>query len=88
MLSNDPQRTEASISNVLEPVQLKLILKSVDDPYAQSANQAGMVAKNSRANMETLSRFSAGISVSFPEGQKEIFLNYHDVNSSYGTLAS
>jgi len=74
MCSNDAQRTEASISNVLEPVQLNLVLKLVDGLSSQRASQAGMVVKNHRAERGALSRFSAGISVSSPEGQKQIIL--------------
>jgi hypothetical protein len=75
MLSIKLQRTEASISsNVLEPVQLKLILKLVDGLFPQGALQPGMVVKKPRAERGALSRFSAGVSVSFPEGQKEIIV--------------
>jgi len=35
--------------------------------------QAGMVVKNPEAERGALSRFCRSISVSFPEGQKEIF---------------
>jgi len=74
MLSKKSQRTEASISsNVLEPVQLKLILKPVDGLFSQDASQAGMVVKKPEQNVGAPSRFSAGISLSFPEAQKQIF---------------
>jgi hypothetical protein len=50
MLSKKLQRTEASISsNVLEPVQLKLILKPEDGLFPQGASQASMVVKKPRA---------------------------------------
>lgn len=75
MLSKKLQWTEASISsNVLEPVQLKLILKLVDGLFPQGASQAGMVVKKPRAECGALSRFSAGVRVSSPEGQKQMFV--------------
>ena len=43
------QRTQAFRSNVLEPVQLKLLLNPVDGLFPQGASQAGMVVKMPRA---------------------------------------
>ena len=71
--SQDMQRTQASRSNVLEPVQLKLILNPVDGLFPQGASQAGMVVKNLEQNVGTLSRFRAGISVSFRGSKTNVF---------------
>ena len=43
------QRTQASRSNVSEPVQLKLLLNPVDGLFPQGASKAGMVVKMHRA---------------------------------------
>jgi hypothetical protein len=77
------QRTQVSRSNVLQPVQLKLILNPVDVLFAQGASQAGMVVKNPRADVGALAPFSAGISVSSPEGQKEKDLNTWSTLTSF-----
>jgi hypothetical protein len=73
MLSKKSQRTEASISsNVLEPVQLKLILKPVDGLFPQGAVGQAWLSKSLEQIVGALSRFSADIRVSSPEAQKQM----------------
>lgn len=72
--SQDMQRIQASKSNVLEPVQLRVILNPVVVCSLKAQVRQVWLSKSLAQNVETLSRFSAGISVFSREGQKEMLL--------------
>jgi hypothetical protein len=62
-----------------------LILNPVDGLYPQGESQATWLSKTQAQNVGALSRFSAGISLSSPRGQKEMInaLNLGPKNAPY-----
>ena len=68
------QRTQASRSNVLEPVQLKVIVNPVVVCSLKAQVRQVWLSKSLEQNVVTLSRFSAGIGAFSQEGQKQLIL--------------